>query len=46
MPRKEGIFTIKRDGTFDRIIIDLNAAIAEEQDKAIPVFGDIFQRLS
>jgi hypothetical protein len=34
------------DGAFDGVVIEFYAAVVQEQDQPIPVFGDVFQGLS
>ena len=36
----------RADGTFDGIVVDLDAAILQEQAQSVPVFGDVFQGLA
>ena len=49
MSCEEGILTIKGDwtnGALDGVVVDLDAAIGEEQAEPVPVFGDVFQGFS
>ena len=49
MTRKESIPSIDcngSNGALDRIIVDLNSAILQEQAEALPVFGDVFEGFS
>ena len=49
VPGEERVFAVQGDGTdgaLDWVVIEFDAAVVEEQAKAIPVFGNVFQRLS
>ena len=46
MTGKESILSIEcngSNGALDRIIVELNSAILQEQAEALPVFGDVFE---
>lgn len=43
---EERVFSLQGDGTdcaLDGIAVHLDAAIAEEQDQPVPIFGDVFE---
>ncbi len=49
MARKECVLPVQRnrpDGPLDAIVVDLNAAISQEELQPVPVFGDIGQSLA
>lgn len=37
------IESYRPDGSFDAVVVDLDAAVGQEETQAIPVFGDVFQ---
>ena len=44
MSGEERVFTVQGDGTdgaFDGVVIEFDAAVTEEQDQPIPVFGNV-----
>ncbi len=34
---------VTADAAFDGIVVDLDAAVGQEQGQAVPVFGDVFE---
>lgn len=47
--REERIFAVEGDGTdgaLNGVGIQFDAAVVEEEDQPIPVFGDVFQSVS
>lgn len=49
MSGKECVFAVQgdgADGAFDGIVVEFDAAIAEEPAQPIPVFGDVFEGFS
>lgn len=46
---EERVFALQRDGAdcaLNSVAVHLDAAICQEQDQPIPVFGDIFERVT
>lgn len=49
VPGKERILSIegnRPDSSFDRIVVDLDAPVSQENAKTVPVFGDVGERFS
>ena len=49
MSGEERVFAVQgngADGSFDGIVVELDAAVVQEPAQAISVFGDVFQGLS
>jgi len=49
VPSKERVFAVQSNGAngaLDGIIVEFDAAIAQEAAQPIPVFGNVFQGLS
>lgn len=49
VPSKECVLPIegyRPDGSLDAVVVDLDAAVGEEELQAIPVFGDVGQSLA
>jgi len=44
--REERVLSLQGDCAFDSVAVHLDAAIAEEQDQPVPVFGDVFERVT
>jgi hypothetical protein len=47
--REERVFSLQRDWAdraFDGVAVHLDATVCQEQDQPIPVFGDIFERVT